>query len=217
MPIEALLFDFDGLIADTESAWYETWRDTLARFGGSLDPSTYAACIGTVGLEPEDELAALTGRDSLPAILEDMDADALRRCRDLQPRPGIEELIGEGDERGLPRAIVSSSHQTWIEELLAAFGLDQGWTRLICADGDHEVAKPNPHLYLRALRELEVEPDRTLALEDSPNGIRAAKDAGVRCVAVPNPITAALDLSGADAVLPSLGGVTLDDLTRLLG
>jgi len=99
-----------------------------------------------------------------------------------------------------------------VEELLGVLGLSQGWARFVCADGDHGVAKPDPHLYLRALRELEVEPRRALALEDSPNGVRAAKGAGLRCVAVPNAVTAALDLSEADLILPSVEGVTLADL-----
>lgn len=216
MPFDAILYDFDGLVADTESAWYETWRDTLAGFGGTLDPTTYAACIGTVGLEPEDELASLIGRDALPGILQNLDQDALRRCRNLRPRPGVEALIRECDDQGLHRAIVSSSQQDWIEELLDVFGLSHGWSRVVCADGDRGIAKPSPHLYLRAIRELEVEPARALALEDSPNGIRSAKDAGLRCVAVPNPLTASLDLSEADLILPSLEGVTLADLSSRL-
>ena len=111
---------------------------------------------------------------------------------------------------------MSSSQQDWIEEHLDVFGLSHGWSRVVCADGDRGIAKPSPHLYLRAIRELEVEPTRALALEDSPNGIRSAKDAGLSCVAVPNPLTASLDLSEADLILPSLEGVTLADLSSRL-
>jgi beta-phosphoglucomutase-like phosphatase (HAD superfamily) len=85
---------------------------------------------------------------------------------------------------------------------------------MVCADGDVRRAKPDPHLYLAALELLDVPATSAFAIEDSPNGIRAAKAAGVPCVCVPNEVTVALDLSEADATFHSLEGLVLEDVWR---
>ncbi|MPZ70941.1 MAG: HAD-IA family hydrolase, partial [Actinobacteria bacterium] len=91
------------------------------------------------------------------------------------------------------------------------------WACIHCADGDHAKAKPDPHLYLAALASLGLDADQAIAIEDSPNGVAAAKAAGLFCVAVPNPITATLDLSRADVILGSLEDMPLEELLRVTG
>jgi beta-phosphoglucomutase-like phosphatase (HAD superfamily) len=112
---------------------------------------------------------------------------------------------------------VSSSSRSWIDQNLRRLGLLDGWTTVVCADGDTERCKPSSALYLEALETLEVAADEALAFEDSPNGITAARAAGIFCVAFPNDVTSALDLSHADLLLESLEDVPLDDLLERVG
>lgn len=215
MSDRAIIFDFDGVIVDSEATWFQAWHEAFASRGHELRPETYAACIGTIGLEPVDELRALTGLDLSRELLA-IDERAWELTRELSMLPGIAGLIEEIDEARLPRAIASSSDRQWVEDLLEHLGIAQGWAHVACADGDRERAKPDPALYLEALDAIGIPTRDVLALEDSPNGILAAKGAGLFCVAVPCALTASLDLSAADTELPSLAGIKLEDLLSLL-
>jgi HAD superfamily hydrolase (TIGR01509 family) len=118
--------------------------------------------------------------------------------------PGVDALLDVASSRGLKTCIVSSGTRAWIEgHLRSRSGLER-FEAIVCADGDPARAKPRPVLYLEALEHLGVDANEAIAFEDSPNGIAAAKAAGIFCVAVPNPVTAGLDLSKADLVLDSL-------------
>jgi len=214
--VKALLFDFDGLIVDTETPEYTVWREAYEAHGHELTVDVWAAGIGTLdGFDPVAELQRLTDGHIHDEILERMIArsGALLDIEGL--RPGIAELCAEADATGIPRAIVSSSDQEWIGENLGRLGAADGWAAIICAEGNADRAKPRPTMYLEVLELLGVPADDALALEDSPNGIAAAQAAGIRCIAVPNPVTRALDLSAANVVLGSLSGVALGTLKGL--
>jgi HAD superfamily hydrolase (TIGR01509 family) len=129
-----------------------------------------------------------------------------------QLRPGIADYLGEAERLGLKKAIVSSASRAWIDRHLRRLEQLFGWGAIVTADGDESRAKPSPTLYLEALDRLGLEAGEAIAFEDSPNGIRAAKAAGLFCVAVPNQVTAALGLDAADLVLDSLAGLALPDL-----
>jgi HAD superfamily hydrolase (TIGR01509 family) len=141
--------------------------------------------------------------------------DEWRRAREYelvdleQLRPGVEALLAEARERDLRTAIVSSSDNWWIERHLGRLGRNTGWDAIIAANGDVGRAKPAPTLYLDALRLLGLSASEAIAFEDSPNGVRAAKAAGLYCIAVPNPITETLALDEADVVVESLEDVSL--------
>ena len=109
---------------------------------------------------------------------------------------------------------MSSDRSEWLVTHLERLGWPDGWSAMVSADGDAARAKPNPHLYLAALELLDVPASETFAVEDSPNGIRAAKAAGIPCVCVPNEATAGLDLSEADLVVPTFEGLAVDDVWR---
>jgi beta-phosphoglucomutase-like phosphatase (HAD superfamily) len=111
---------------------------------------------------------------------------------------------------------VTSAGRRWVREHLARLGLDADWEHIVAADGDPARAKPAPLLYHEALALLEVTADEAIAIEDSPHGVRAAKAAGLTCVAFTNPITETMDLDAADAVVADLDGVGLDGLLALL-
>ena len=136
--------------------------------------------------------------------------DELCDLEDL--RPGIEDYLAEADRRGLARGIVSSSSRNWVDRHLGLLGHANGWRAIVTADGDTERAKPRPALYLEALDAIGVTAPEAIAFEDSPNGVRAAKAAGLFCVAIPNPATQTLALDDADLVLDSLADLPLPNL-----
>jgi HAD superfamily hydrolase (TIGR01509 family) len=210
--MRALLFDFDGLLIDTEGPSYRAWVELYERHGHELPLETWAAAVGTIGgFDPEEHLGGL-------GVALDESALEARRQRDLdlcaleELRPGVTELLDEADERGIPAAIVSSSSDWWIVRHLEPRGLLSRFKAVVCANGDADRAKPRPALYLDALKLLQVAASEAVAFEDSPNGVAAAKAAGIYCIAVPNPVTQTLDLSQADRIVSSLEEVDLDAL-----
>jgi HAD superfamily hydrolase (TIGR01509 family) len=212
--IRALLFDFDGLLLDTESPSYAAWADVYRQHDHELTLETWSAAIGTLdGFHPFEELERRLGH-----ALDRDEVDAARRAAENtaieleELREGVHDYLEQAERLGLVRAIVSSSGHDWINGHLARLELLDGWSCIVAANGDAERAKPRPTLYLEALEHLGVAADEAVAFEDSPNGITAAKAAGIYCVAVPNPTTAALDVTHADLVLRSLEEVPLDEL-----
>ncbi|HEY8028062.1 MAG TPA: HAD family phosphatase [Gaiellaceae bacterium] len=207
MPIRAFLFDFDGLIIDTETASRAGWEWLYREHGFELPQEQWATLIGTIGApwEPMRHLEDLVG-----APLDDEALHERRRAHELslleteELRPGILEYLDEAERRGLKRAIVSSSSNRWIDMHLARLERAVGWDAIVAANHDVARAKPRPDLYLEAADVLGVRPDEAIAFEDSPNGVRAARAAGIFCVAIPNEVTRDLGLDEADLVLDSL-------------
>ena len=217
--IKALLFDFDGTVVDTESVDLRSWREVFDAHGVALPIDRFALRIGTLtGPDELDELDALL---SAPCDREAVTTARVRReheLLELEPlRPGIREYITDAVELGIDVAIVSSSSRTWVDANLDRLGLVDGWAAIVCADGDVTRCKPSPALYLEALEVLGVAAEEAVAIEDSPNGVTAARDAGVFCVAFPNDVTTALDFSAADLVLESLEDVPLAELLSRVG
>ena len=213
-PIRALVFDFDGLVVDTESPAYVSWQEIYSEHGQELEMASWADAIGTVdGFDPVSYLEQLCG-----VRLDRGAVTARRRERklelsDREPlRPGVRAYLEDAAKFGIATAIASSDTSDWVWGHLTRLGLAEGWAAVECADGDRGIAKPAPHLYEAVLERLGVEASEAIALEDSPNGIAAAKAAGLFCVAVPNPVTVNLRLFDADMVLPSLEAMPLGDL-----
>jgi HAD superfamily hydrolase (TIGR01509 family) len=125
-------------------------------------------------------------------------------------RPGIEAWLADARRLGLKLGIASSSPVSWVEGHLQRVGLISAFECVRCAD-HVTVTKPSPELYLAACEALDVAPQEALAVEDSPNGIAAAKAAGLYCIAVPNNITVNLDLTGADLYVESLDALRVED------
>jgi HAD superfamily hydrolase (TIGR01509 family) len=204
-----LLFDFDGLLIDTESAEFRAMGELYERHGHVLDLATWSRAIGTIGgFDPAEHLGSLGSAPSVEAFAEQK-RRVLELCELEDFLPGVDDLINTARSRGLRTCIVSSSSREWIEGHLSRRSGLERFDAIICADGDPARAKPRPTLYLEALEVLGVRADEAIAFEDSPNGIAAAKAAGIYCVAVPNPVTAGFDLSKADLVLKSLADFDL--------
>ena len=215
MAIRGLLFDFDGLLVDTETPSRLVWEELYREHGHELPHDRWATLIGTIGapFDPLGHLEELVGRR-----LDEQALTTRRRAReyeliDLEElRPGVEQYFAEAERLGLSTAVVSSSDDEWIARHLGRLGHLEGLDTIVAANGDTERAKPRPDLYLEALARLELKAHEAIAFEDSPNGVTAAKAAGLVCVAVPNPMTATLALDDADLILESLADVPLAEL-----
>ena len=129
--------------------------------------------------------------------------------------PGVRRYLDEARRLGLKTAIASSSGRQWIDEHLERMGIAERFDAIVCRD-DVTAIKPDPELYLTAVHRLGVQVPEAIALEDSTNGIRAAKAAGLLCIAVPNTMTSSMDLSQADLRLGSLDEMPLEELVKTI-
>src|SRR5262245_22923316 len=213
-PLRAVLFDFDGTLWDSETAVFGVFADLYREHGHGLTLQTWSAAIGTVGgFDPYGSLRDLTGDGfEIDEARERTEARILEAVREVPLRPGVEPFLRQLDDAGIRRALVSSDRSEWLVTNLERLGWPDGWAAMVCADGDATRAKPNPHLYEAALDLLELPASEAFAIEDSPNGIRAATAAGLRCLCVPNEATAELDLSEADLVVPTFEGLHVEDV-----
>jgi HAD superfamily hydrolase (TIGR01509 family) len=202
----AIIFDFDGTILDTETPEFAAWQEVYSTYGEHLDPAVYAQVIGTTDAawSPEAHLASLLGHpiDQAAAV------EAHHRRFDHLiaaelPRPGVLDWLDEARDLGLKVGLASSSSAAWVSRFLDRLGLRDHFATLATRERVTR-SKPDPALYEVALEDLGVAAADALAVEDSPNGITAAKAAGLFCVAVPNPMTAPFPLTGADLQLSSL-------------
>ena len=213
-PIDAVVFDFDGLILDTEAPVFAAWCAAFESHG--CPPPTVEVWAEWIGTDRDDlELVELLVAAAPGPVDLDLMHARRRALRDEMLaaeviRPGVVAWIDEAQAAGLGTAIASSSPDWWVLGHLDRIGLRDRFAHVACA-GDDLPAKPAPDTYLAACAALGVEPQRALAVEDSPNGIAAAKAAGMRCVTVPNPITARLDVTAADLRLGSLADCSLHD------
>ncbi len=217
MTLRALVFDFDGLILDTEWPAFATASEVWSDHGLELALVEWQQIIGTSDHPHwtemlEDALGHPVDRDSL---VPDRQArhHALIEAQDLLP--GVVDLVEAAHAAGLGLAVASSSPVAWVDEHLERRGLRPRFD--VVVGRDHVArTKPAPDLYRRAVDELGVVASEAVALEDSHHGAVAARAAGLACVAVPNRITRGQDLSAADLVVGSLAEVALADLEALL-
>lgn len=221
MNLEAVVFDFDGLIIDSEWVIYETARAAFTVHGHDL---TIEAWATIVGLGDDDDLAWSL---LLAAMgIEDLDrtafsatyADQDRSNRDSLPLlPGVEVLVDSLTAASVPIGVASSSSVEWLERHLDRLGLIHRFGTLVGADLVGGVGKPAPDVYLRACADLGADPTHSVALEDSAHGVTAAKAAGLAAVAVPSRITRYNDFAHADLVADSVAHLTVTDLASLVG
>jgi HAD superfamily hydrolase (TIGR01509 family) len=218
MTIKAVVFDFDGLILDTETSIWTAWCAAFEAHG--CEPPTieeWADEVGTVGaLDIDGMFRARVG----PHI--DMQAMHSRRRAHREEllarevlRPGVDGWLAEAEARGLGIAIASSSAYEWVDGHLCRLAIRDQFGHVAC-HGPGLAPKPAPDTYLHACAALNVRPNDALAVEDSPHGVSAARAAGLRVVAVPNSVTARMDLTHADLVLASLADRSLGEVLTAL-
>lgn len=216
MPLKAVIFDFDGLILDTETPEFVAWQEAYEALGVTLERRIWAQVIGTLeaAWDPWTHLEELLGHpvDRAP-IRSKRQARHLALIDAEVARPGVEMWLEQARELGLRVGLASSSTKAWVTTYLKRLGLFDRFA--VIATGDRVPrTKPDPAVYRLALSELGVDAGDAIAVEDSPNGIAAAKAAGLTVVAVPNSMTADLDLSAADVVLESLADRSITDVAR---
>lgn len=212
--LQGLIFDFDGLILDTELPEYQSWQEIFQEHGRTLPLPVWATRVGTSSsvFDPyvylEEQLGSFIDRQAVQA-------KHRQRCRELQrdqdALPGVRQCIHRAKALGMKLGVASSSRHAWVDGNLTRLGLYSYFDCIRCRD-DVEQVKPHPELYLLVLRDLGLRPDQAIVLEDSPNGILAAKRAGIFCVAIPNAVTRDLPFDSPDLVLHSMDDLPLEEL-----
>lgn len=190
--LQAIIFDLDGLVLDSETPDYLSWKEVYARHGLDLTVEDWAAVVGRRDID-------------LAALFEDY----------LTPAPGVLNLIDQLRLAGVLRGLASNSDGAYVFEVVERLELRDAFDAIITRD-EVTRAKPAPDIFLAAVARLGVEAQWCVALEDSHPGVAAAKAAGLKCVAVPTVFTRHHDLGQADLVVRSLEAVTFEILTRLV-
>jgi HAD superfamily hydrolase (TIGR01509 family) len=215
--VAALVFDFDGVILETESPAYGSWCELYKSRGVDLPLNLWRAEVGSLGqFDAGAYLEKLTGRVLTTEERAARWSRKLELISALEPMPGVEDLMAQATDRKVPLAVASSDTDEWVIGHLRRLGLLNRFQAIVTANGNPARAKPDPTVFIEAVDALKVAPQDALAFEDSANGVAAAKAAGMLCVAVPNEITRNSDLAAADWVVPTLNGVGFDDLEALI-
>jgi HAD superfamily hydrolase (TIGR01509 family) len=215
--LDALVFDFDGLILDTEWTKFVAVGEAFADHGLDLPVEEWCAAVGRTDERHWSEwLEQVAGR---PVDRQAVRAAALARSVALlaeeRVRPGVTELIDAAAAASVGLAVASSSSREWVRSQLDRLGLLDRFAAVLTAD-DVVATKPAPDLYLAATASVGAAPGRSVAIEDSAHGCTSAVAAGLRCVAAPNRLTDGQDFSHADLVVGSLADLALVDLAALV-
>jgi putative hydrolase of the HAD superfamily len=215
LTIKAIVFDFDGTLMDTESCAYETFSGIYAEYGQELALDAWAVGIGTHGaFDPYADLEKLVGRSlDREEVKARFEASQASKIAQVTLRPGVLDRLEEARRLGLLIGLASSSDRAWIERHLEQQGI-RYYFEVIRSSDDVEVVKPDPALYRLAVEALGVRADEAIAIEDSVNGLRAAKAAGLYSLVVPNPVTAKMDFSLADLIVDSLEDRSFEDIIQ---
>ncbi|MCP5096583.1 MAG: HAD family hydrolase [Chloroflexi bacterium] len=214
--LKAIVFDFDGLIVDTESAEYQAWQETYARYGAEMPLDVWVACIGASDLfDPyrtlEEQIGHSVDRD---AVRELWSKRNLALVAKEEVMPGVKAYLHDAKKMGLAIGLASSSPHKWVDKHLKRLGLYHEFQVIRCRDDVGNRSKPDPAVYEAAVSALGIEPAQAMALEDSANGVLAAKRAGLWCTAVPNNMTRSLNFDHADYRLNSLADMSLSQLVN---
>ena len=212
--IEAIVFDFDGLILDTETPEYDSWQEIFDSYGARLERETWESQIGRghEAFNIYSHLADLSGRHIERETVRPRMRRRYLELIELNPiLPGVEDYIVTAKNMGIKLAIASSSRGGWAHGHLKRRNLLHHFEFVLSAE-DVENPKPDPELYTTAIERLGVKADNAFAIEDSTVGLTAAKAAGLPCVVVPNPMTNGMDFSEADVLLTSLLDLPLTEL-----
>ena len=214
---KALIFDFDGLILDTETPDYEVWQTIYREHGFELPHEEWGKIIGGYGLSSFDaaEHLSLLSQGQLDSVsLRDrhrLESHAMTLAQPILR--GVMDYLNDAKQLGLKLAIASSSPHSWVDAHAKRLGILDYFSKIICSD---DVApgrtKPNPDLFLLALEQLQVRKNEAIVFEDSPNGVQAARSAGIFVVAVPNSVTSQLSIENANLTLTSLSVLSLTAL-----
>jgi HAD superfamily hydrolase (TIGR01509 family) len=217
--LAAVVFDFDGIILDSETAEFESHRLIYERCGVPLTPDDWCHQIG-VWVEGHDDewsarLSELSGRAPDHAAFKAEQRRLFREMLAREPMRGIRELLEALRAASVPTAIASTAPARWVASAVAELGLADYFRTVVTAE-DVVRRKPEPDVYLEAARRLNAEPAQSVAIEDSGPGIAAASAAGMKTVAIPHWLTERHDLRSATLRVAHAGELTLDILRGLV-
>jgi HAD superfamily hydrolase (TIGR01509 family) len=217
MILAALVFDFDGLIVDTENPGFISWEEVYQEFGTTLSIDDWRHATGYVGgFDPAIHLEQILGRRlDWSQLMPKREARNWELTLQAKVLPGIERLFLSARERRLRVGVASNSENGWVEGGLRRLGLRDYVDTVVSRDMVMN-PKPAPDIYLKTVQTLQVEPSHAVALEDSEPGCRAAKRAGLKAVAIPNRFSERQDLTIADLIVKSATELTLDRLATLV-
>ena len=214
--VKALIFDFDGLILDTETPEVLVWQSIYREHGFNLPVHEWEKTIGGYGISTFDaaeHLSLLSSGRLDPVSMRTRyrrESDMLIHASPVMP--GVINMIEQAREQGIQVAIGSSSPHSWVDAHAKRLGIFHYFKHIICQeDVPPGRTKPNPDIYLKALDMLKVRNTEAVVFEDSLNGVEAARRAKIFVVAVPNPLTAKMGVSG-DLTVASLADLSLQEL-----
>jgi beta-phosphoglucomutase len=221
--LKAIIFDFDGVIADTEPLHFQAFLDVVQPLGADFDYTTY--CQRYIGFDDRDGFAAIAadyGIEIVNGQLETLIDQKARRFEQIvadgvKTYPGIIELIQDASQH-LPLAICSGALRSDIEAILPGIGdgkLKTCFAKIVTAE-DVMRSKPDPESYALAAKQLGVEPDEAMAIEDTPAGLKSAVGAGLKTLALTH-THPAKDLAAADRVIDSVVGIGIDQFNEWFG
>jgi HAD superfamily hydrolase (TIGR01509 family) len=215
--VKALIFDFDGLILDTETPEVDVWSEIYSDHGFELPFDLWAQTIGGYGISnfnPSEYLYQLSGNKvDMESVRTRYQAESSRQIMSKSIRDGVVEYLTEARRLNIRLAVASSSPHSWVDTHLARLGLIQQFDKIICSeDVPPGRTKPNPDLFLKTLDQLHIRANEAIVFEDSPNGVKAANRAGIFVVAVPNPLTLRLPIEGENLRLHSMADLPLSGL-----
>ncbi|MBW9093892.1 HAD family phosphatase [Microbacterium jejuense] len=209
-PLAAVLWDMDGTLVDTEPYWMAAETPLIESYGGTW---SHEQALGLVGLGLEDSARILQGvgvRMSTDAIIDHLTAEVMRQLAEtgIPFRPGARELLADLRAAGIKTGLVTMSMRRMADTVVDLIDFDA--FDVIVAGDDATRPKPFPDPYLQACEALGVTPDETVAIEDSPNGLRSAVASGASVIGVP--LMVSLTGAGAHVLWDSLAGRTADDV-----
>ncbi|MFJ8352463.1 HAD family hydrolase [Bacillus paramycoides] len=212
--MKAIIFDFDGLIVDTETIWFQSFRDAVREYGGELPLEEFAKCIGTT-----DEVLYAYLKEQLKekfnehALKEKVTTLHKEKMKIPKARDGVKEYLEEARELGLKIALASSSSKEWVVRFLEELQIRE-YFEVIKTREDVEKVKPDPALYRIAIEELGIELSEAVVFEDSLNGLKAAIAAGLKCVIVPNDVTRNLQFENHHLRIESMKEKSLKEVLQ---
>jgi HAD superfamily hydrolase (TIGR01509 family) len=215
--VQAIVFDFDGTIFDTETVSYDAVADVYASHQRQLDPVWWATMIGTTVDATDAAIVRLANDVGLDVsfVMIETRARVRELLRSARPRPGVEALVKECQAEGVPLAIATSAPRDWVEHHLSNLGLLTDFPVMVPVD-EVTFAKPHPEPYITACRLLDADPRWSVAIEDSLPGVASAVAAGLFTLGVASHLTRHQGLAHAHQQHDSLEGVHLADLHRVI-
>ncbi|WP_232311301.1 HAD family hydrolase [Robertmurraya korlensis] len=210
--IKAVVFDFDGLIIDTETVWFESFKEILGAYDVEFPLEIFTPCVGTHGTIIDQYIEEKLGKKvSVEEVRRRVRECHRNKIINIDARDGVRDYLKQAKELDLRIGLASSSRKEWIHEFLKKLDILH-YFDVIKSSDDVKMIKPDPELYIQCTDALNVRSNEVVAFEDSNNGAKAANDAGIACVIVPNPITEGIIFDNYDLRIESMANHSLKDV-----